>query len=49
QQFIKDLKIDFIPRYMILNAEGKVIEPNAPGPEGDLFDKMIDSYLNNTN
>ena len=49
QQFIKDLKIDFIPRYIILNAEGKVIEPNAPGPEGDLFDKMIDSYLNNTN
>jgi thiol-disulfide isomerase/thioredoxin len=45
QQFIKDLKIDFIPRYMILNAEGKVIEPNTTGPEGDLFDKMIESYL----
>lgn len=49
QQFIKDLKIDFIPRYIILNSEGKVIEPNAPGPEGDLFDKMIDSYFNNSN
>lgn len=47
QQFIKDLKIDFIPRYIILDQEGKVIEANAPGPEGDLFNKMISSYLNN--
>ncbi|MFT4851448.1 MAG: thiol-disulfide isomerase/thioredoxin [Sediminicola sp.] len=48
QQFIKDLKIDFIPRYIILNSEGEVVEPNAPGPEGDLFDKIIESYLNNS-
>ncbi|MGW8121126.1 TlpA family protein disulfide reductase [Roseivirga echinicomitans] len=46
QRFIKDLEIDFIPRYLILNRDGVVVEPNAPGPEGDLFDKMINSYLN---
>jgi hypothetical protein len=34
---------------MILNAEGKVLEPNAPGPEGDLLDQVINSYLNNSN
>jgi|GEM_PF-2743971 len=47
QQFIKDLEIDFIPRYLILDRDGVVLEPNAPGPEGDLFDKIIESYLKN--
>ncbi|WP_189628637.1 TlpA family protein disulfide reductase [Roseivirga thermotolerans] len=47
QQLIKDLGIDFIPRYIILDSQGKVIEPNAPGPEGDLLDKTINSYLKN--
>lgn len=47
QQFIKDLKIDFIPRYVILNSEGKVIEGNAPGPEGERLTEVLDQYLNN--
>ena len=46
QRFIKDLEIDFIPRYLFLDRDGVVLEPKAPGPEGELFDKMIDSYLN---
>ncbi|WP_422355533.1 TlpA family protein disulfide reductase [Roseivirga pacifica] len=45
QQFIKDLKIDFIPRYIILNSEGKVIEDNAPGPEGERLDEVLLEYL----
>ncbi|WP_252937728.1 TlpA family protein disulfide reductase [Roseivirga pacifica] len=45
QQFIKDLKIDFIPRYIILNSEGKVIEDNAPGPEGEGLDEVLLEYL----
>lgn len=45
QQFIKDLKIDFIPRYIILNSEGKVIEDNAPGPEGEQLSEVLFEYL----
>ena len=46
QQLIKDLEIDFIPRYVILDRNGVVVESNAPGPEGELLDQVINSYLN---
>ncbi len=46
QQLIKDLKIEFIPRYVLLNQKGEVVERNAPGPEGDLLNEMLAAYLN---
>lgn len=46
QQLIKDLKIEFIPRYVLLNQMGEVVERNAPGPEGDLLNEMLAAYLN---
>lgn len=45
QQFIKDLEIEFIPRYVVLNSEGQVIESKAPGPEGELLDEVLSEYL----
>lgn len=45
QQLIKNLGIDFIPRYILLNGEGKMIESNAPGPEGERLDEILLNYL----
>lgn len=45
QRLIKDLGIDFIPRYVMLNSQGEVIEPKAPGPEGERLDEVLNQYL----
>ncbi len=31
----KDLNIDGIPRFMLLNKDGTILNPNAPNPEGE--------------
>ncbi|MDI3525956.1 MAG: hypothetical protein PWR03_139 [Tenuifilum sp.] len=40
----KDLKISSIPRYLIYR-DGKLVEPNAPGPESNDIRKLLDKYL----
>ncbi|MEJ5315614.1 MAG: TlpA disulfide reductase family protein [Tenuifilum sp.] len=40
----KDLKINSIPRYLIYK-NGKLVEANAPGPEGNGIRTLLDKYL----
>lgn len=43
--FIKDLKINTIPRYLLYNRNGNLVHQNAPGPEGQEIRKLLDKYL----
>jgi thiol-disulfide isomerase/thioredoxin len=44
-RFIKDLKVNSIPRYMLHNKEGELVYPNAPGPDSNEIHKLLDKYL----
>jgi len=41
-KFINDYKIETIPRYMIVNKEGKVIHPDAPRPSSSEIETIFD-------
>lgn len=43
----KQLKIATIPRYLIYDKNGKLVEPNAPGPESNEIRELLDKYLMN--
>ncbi|MEW4924700.1 TlpA disulfide reductase family protein [Algibacter sp. 2305UL17-15] len=45
-KFIKEHHLNYIPRYMVLNKKGSVINPNAPAPETDEIRELLDKYLN---
>jgi len=44
-KMIETLNITNIPRYMIYSKEGKLVNPNAPGPEGAEIRELLDRYL----
>ncbi|HTO15756.1 MAG TPA: TlpA disulfide reductase family protein [Gelidibacter sp.] len=43
--FYKDLKIQTIPRYILFDKNGKLVQPNAPGPGGGEIRKLLDEHL----
>ncbi len=44
--FLKALEVKFIPRYIIFNKEGKLVESNAPGPDNKEIKLLLNKYLN---
>jgi thiol-disulfide isomerase/thioredoxin len=40
------LKLETIPRYMLFDKNGKLINKNAPNPDGELIRKELDKLLN---
>lgn len=43
--FYKELKLNFIPRYLIYNKIGKLVQINAPSPSSKIIKKQLDIYL----
>lgn len=44
-KMVRDLRIQTIPRYLIYNRLGKLVEPKAPGPEGGAIRVKLDRLL----
>ncbi len=44
--FIKQYNITTIPRYMLIDENGKIIDDNAPRPSDPKLKELIDKYLN---
>lgn len=42
-KFLEDIGLELIPRYIIIDKDGKIVELNASRPSGDA-EKMIDKY-----
>ncbi|MFY0591462.1 TlpA family protein disulfide reductase [Roseivirga sp.] len=43
----RNLNIDAIPRYLIFNKEGKLVERNAPSPKDANLEAMLNKYIAN--
>ena len=43
--FLKKYVVTGIPRFILLDEQGKIINPNAPRPSNPLLKKLIDQYL----
>jgi thiol-disulfide isomerase/thioredoxin len=42
---VKSWKLDYIPRYVLFDGNGKLINQNAPGPEGKEIRTTLNKYL----
>ncbi|REG84534.1 thioredoxin-like protein [Algoriphagus antarcticus] len=42
-EYLKELNVELIPRYLLFDAEGKLIHPNAPRPESRDIRVLLDS------
>jgi len=43
--FLKSIKLVNIPRYILLDKQGKILHENAPGPKGDELTIFLKKYL----
>ena len=43
--FMKAFSVSLIPRFMMIDAQGKIITANAPRPSSKEVRKFIDGYL----
>ena len=43
--FIKDYKIQGIPRFILIDPEGKIVNSNAPRPSNPKLKKLFNSLL----
>ena len=43
--FMRDFSVSLIPRFMMLDAEGKIITSKAPRPSSKEVRKFIDGHL----
>jgi len=43
--FLDQLDLAFIPRYLLFDPKGKLIHPNAPGPEQEELKGILDEFL----
>ncbi|MGG6230812.1 TlpA family protein disulfide reductase [Tenacibaculum sp. SDUM215027] len=43
--FLKSIKLVNIPRYILLDKQGKILHENAPGPKGDELTVFLNKYL----
>ena len=48
-EFIKALQIQSIPRYLIYDANGRLVEKNAPGPKDDSIREILNKHVNTQN
>lgn len=46
-EYLLSLKIDFIPRYLIIDSNGVLVNANAPGANTDTIEAELKKYLNN--
>jgi thiol-disulfide isomerase/thioredoxin len=44
-KFIEAFKVKTIPRYMLFNKKGELVNQNAPGPEGQEIREFLNRYL----
>ncbi|MDE1208417.1 TlpA family protein disulfide reductase [Tenacibaculum larymnensis] len=44
-EFLKSIKLINIPRYILLDKQGKILHENAPGPKGDELTIFLNKYL----
>ncbi len=44
-QFVRDYKINGIPRFILIDAEGKIVDANAPRPSSDKIRVALDGLL----
>ncbi|TXE06424.1 TlpA family protein disulfide reductase [Algoriphagus aquimarinus] len=42
-EYLKELNVNLIPRYLLFDTEGKLIHPNAPRPESSDIRVLLDS------
>ncbi len=42
---LKQIKMKEIPRYILFNKKGELIDPNAPGPRGESIVKVFNKFL----
>ena len=45
--FRESLQIDAIPRYLIFDKQGKLVEKNAPGPKDKSLEPVLNKYIGN--
>tara|TARA_R110000796_G_scaffold118864_1_gene232817 strand:+ start:189737 stop:191236 length:1500 start_codon:yes stop_codon:yes gene_type:complete len=43
--WVQSLKIQTIPRYLIIDTNGKLVEADAPGPKDPSIKTMLDKYI----
>ncbi|UGS23850.1 TlpA family protein disulfide reductase [Flavobacterium channae] len=48
-EYLKKLAIDFIPRYVLINANGEISNPKAPSPDSEKIDLEFNKLLENSN
>ena len=44
-QFVRDYKINGIPRFILIDTEGKIVDANAPRPSSDKLRVKLDALL----
>jgi thiol-disulfide isomerase/thioredoxin len=45
-QFLKDINLIGIPRYLLYDKSGRIVADNAPGPHGAEIRKLLINYIN---
>lgn len=45
-QIARQYKINSLPRYMIIDKTGKIVEPDAPFPDDPKLKALLHAYLN---
>ena len=43
--YLKKLAIDLIPRYLLIDQNGTIVNPKAPGPDSDKINKELNDLL----
>lgn len=44
-KFLKDNKVFYVPRYLIINKSGNIVNPNAPKPNESKLSDILNRYL----
>lgn len=44
-EWVQSLKIQTIPRYLIIDTNGKLVEANAPGPKDTFIKTLLEKYI----
>ena len=44
QHFLKNIRVSVIPRYFLLDKDGKVVSDDAPRPSEEALERLIRTY-----